>query len=189
MAPTGLRQQCAVFAYGSLIAEYGDAGLEYSTADNPASQPWTTLDPTKHEGNARATIATFKSLFPEAVLETDTTSKLHTAASKIFARGQSVKKLILSGWKAEDLHRSLSFHACKQHVCNGSHLVHVAEGPCAACEQFCPLAYAALMPKVNTGGRPKKPDKKRARNGVLVHLSCTHLVWYSCETFVSMTAP
>ena len=72
MAPTGLRQQCAVFAYGSLIAEYGDAGLEYSTADNPASQPWTTLDPTKHEGNARATIATFKSLFPEAVLETDT---------------------------------------------------------------------------------------------------------------------
>ena len=116
MPPTGLRQQCAVHAYASLLAEYGAAGKAYSMGADAASPPWTNLDPTTHEGGTDSTIATFISFFPHAVLATDLRGKQHRAADKIYSRGQDVKELINNGYSTEELHRECSRHAWNQYV-------------------------------------------------------------------------
>jgi hypothetical protein len=177
MAPTVLHQQCAVHAFAALLSEYGDEGKAYSVAANPASPPWTTLDPTVHEGSTESTIATYKSFFPDAVIATDLRGKQYRAADRIYARGRDVKELILSGWKAEDLHRALSWHSWNHFVCHGCDVKHVREGHCVACEQFCPREYAALMPKMRTAGRPSKARKRKGRGGtitIVIPHTCNH---------------
>ena len=72
-----------------------------------------------------------------------------------------MKELILSGKiSAEKLHAALSWHAWSQ---DGARARHAAQGPCVACEALCAQEYAALNPKTNAGGRPRKQGQPTHR--------------------------
>jgi hypothetical protein len=106
------------------------------------------------------TIARF---FPDDKFERDADSnRVQSSGERLHMRGMAVKELIVSGkFSAEKLHAALSWHAWSQ---DGARARHAAEGPCEACEALCAQEYAALNPKKNAGGRPRKQGQPTLRH-------------------------
>ena len=175
---------CAFRAYNSVCAECGPTGQEYTSAALPTLVPWpASLDPQKLVCGAslKRTVETFSAIgFGMDGMVQDVegsgadchNTRFKTAADKIHLRSKAVKQLIISGkYSAAQLHAKLSWYAWDQWAHTmATPPVHAADGPCAACEAFCPAEYKLLMPTINKGGRPAKAK----RGGVCSRLSvCT----------------
>jgi hypothetical protein len=96
----------------------------------------------------------FKVLFPDDDLPHDKGgNRTQSSGVMLHRRSQAVKELIIKGPSAVELHRKLSWHAMHSlHATDGVVACHTAHGPCAACQAYCPLLYAALQPRKK--GRP-----------------------------------
>jgi hypothetical protein len=146
---------CVLRAFGALCAEHGPEGVAFCKASNPTPL-WTTLDPQKlaPSGCPKRTVQCFKVLFPDDDLPHDKGgNRTQTSGVMLHRRSQAVKELIIKGPSAVELHRKLSWHAMHSlHATDGVVACHTAHGPCAACQAYCPLLYAALQPRKK--GRP-----------------------------------
>jgi hypothetical protein len=146
--------QCACRAFGALCAEHGPEGVVFFKAANPSNPPWSALDPQvlAPRGCPRRTVQCFAQLFPQDEMPKDKGGKrCQSSGEKLHGRSKAVKEFIKKGTSALDLHGKLSSHASNSHIINGVLACHTAEGPCPACQAFCPAEYAALQKK---RGRP-----------------------------------
>ena len=172
-------QMCAVRAFNSLCAECGPPGRAYTTAPSPMDVPWVSLNPNQWIVGAtlKRTVETFSAIglgMDGVSADTDRNApRFKTAADKLHKRSKAVKELINSGkYSAAQLHAKLSWYAWDQ---SGIVLTHAVDGPCAACEAFCPAEYAALKPKVGKRGRPAKAKRG---GGVLSSLCMRYTYLY-----------
>ena len=171
------RDLCAVRAFGALCAECGPAGKEYSKSLGYGPPPAFPSDPLRccEGATTKRTAETFIEMFGSNGLTQDAARRSNpwnSAGQKLHLRAADVKRAVLSGvFSMQQLHAKLSWAAWNASVLRGTTLVHSTDGPCAACQIFCPDEYAALTPQLGRPGPPSKGSKRKSGAQRVVSMS------------------